>query len=169
MQTKLYKTVAFYFLAFINAHFLCVHVCTQLQNFYWVHLTFYPLLFSFIARTYIGDYTWFSQVCYKKTNGKCIYLKLIPDLLSIMSRSLDYEIRLFAWKGFRYITGPKVKPHFIDYVNISNIGAREHGWNDLGQCWRSDYELGPGGVVEMMKGLWMELKPLYQKFHGYIR
>lgn len=102
--------------------------------------------------------------------GICIkFFPLIPKLLEIMSWSYNYTERLQAWKGFRDTTGPRVKPFFQRYVYVLNVGAHDHNWDDVGQSWRSDYELGEGEVVQMMKDLWRDLKPMYEEFHGYIR
>ena len=48
-------------------------------------------------------------------------------LKALMARSRDYNTLLTAWKGFRNVTGPPMRPNYGTFVKLSNIGAREHG------------------------------------------
>ena len=41
------------------------------------------------------------------------------------------------------------------------------GYNDNAEYWRDAYE--EPQFREMCEGLWLQLKPLYQKLHAYVR
>ena len=94
-------------------------------------------------------------------------LELDPDLYKILSDNRDYERLLFVWKGWRDAVGPKVRPLYKQFVELKNKGAKENGWEDIGEYWRSWYEVDD--LEGMVEGFWNELKPLYQELHAYVR
>ena len=94
-------------------------------------------------------------------------LALDPDLYAILSKSRDYDRLLFAWKGWRDAVGPKIRPRYKEFVMLMNIGAKENGWKDIGEYWRSWYEVDD--LEGMVEGFWNKLKPLYQELHAYVR
>ena len=101
----------------------------------------------------------------KDSDGKM--LELDPDLYAILSKSRDYERLLFAWKGWRDAVGPKIRPLYKEFVTLKNKGATENGWKDIGEYWRSWYEVED--LPAMVEGFWNKLKPLYQELHAYVR
>lgn len=94
-------------------------------------------------------------------------LELDPDLYAIMSESRDYERLLFAWKGWRDAVGPRLRSHYKKFVDLKNQGAKENGWKDIGEYWRSWYEIDD--LEGMVEEFWDKLKPLYQELHAYVR
>ncbi len=76
---------------------------------------------------------------------------------------------LWAWKAWRQVVGPKIKPYFIQVVEISNKGARERGYKDLGEFWRSDHDMDPEKFREKTAKLNGEIQRLYRKLHAFIR
>ena len=103
-----------------------------------------------------------------KQTKKPQYLELEPGLINIMAKSRDYNKLLFAWKGWRDAVGPKMKPLYKEFVEIVNLGAREHGWVDNGYFERSHYELGSNFKPSLNKA-WEEIQPLYEELHAYVR
>ncbi|KAL9965320.1 hypothetical protein ACROYT_G029106 [Oculina patagonica] len=101
----------------------------------------------------------------KDKDGKM--LELDPDLYGILSKSRDYDRLLFAWKGWRDAVGPKIRPKYKEFVKLKNQGATENGWKDIGEYWRSWYEVDD--LEGMVEGFWDKLKPLYQELHAYVR
>jgi peptidyl-dipeptidase A len=49
------------------------------------------------------------------------------ELQDILATSTDYERLLAVWKGWRDVTGPKMKPLYQQFVALSNQGVREIG------------------------------------------
>ena len=94
-------------------------------------------------------------------------LSLEPHLVNIMGTSRDYERLLFAWKGWRDATGPKLRPIYKNFVELSNKGAKENDWADTGAWWRSWYEVD--NLESAVEKLYTDLKPLYEELHAYVR
>ena len=94
-------------------------------------------------------------------------LELDPDLYKILTTSRDYDRLLFVWKGWRDAVGAKLRPLYKQFVKLKNQGAKENGWKNIGEYWRSWYEVDD--LEGMVEGFWNELKPLYQELHAYVR
>ena len=92
---------------------------------------------------------------------------LATDITKILRTSRDYDRLLFAWKGWRDATGPKLRPIYEKFVELSNKGAKENGWDDKGAFWRSWYEVD--NLESAVEALCNDLKPLYQELHAYVR
>jgi peptidyl-dipeptidase A len=54
-------------------------------------------------------------------------------------------------------------------VEISNEGARELGYADVGALWRSGYDMTPEAFEAEIDRLWGQVKPLYDQLHCYAR
>ena len=94
-------------------------------------------------------------------------LSLDPGLKNIIATSKTYDRLLFAWKGWRDTVGPKLRPLYEKYVELSNAGAKDNNFADAGAFWRSSYEVN--NLEELVENLWNDLKPLYQELHAYVR
>src|SRR5690606_41499426 len=66
-----------------------------------------------------------------------------PDLATLSLHDAlpicDYAELLDAWVGWRTISVP-MRPMYTRFVELANEGAREIGYADLGELWRSGYE-----------------------------
>ncbi|KAL0984278.1 hypothetical protein UPYG_G00139350 [Umbra pygmaea] len=104
-----------------------------------------------------------AEVC--TANGTC--LQLDPDLQKIMAESRDYNELLFAWQGWRNVSGRQLRQDYKRYVQLANRAATLNGHSDNGAFWRSLYETPTfEGDLEI---LWKELEPLYLNIHAYVR
>jgi len=92
----------------------------------------------------------------------------LGDLEDIIEKSRKYDELLEAWTGWHAIA-PPIKPHFEKYVELSNKGSKEIGFVDLGQLWRSGYDMDPGQFEAETDRLWVTVKPLYDELHCYVR
>ena len=54
-------------------------------------------------------------------------LSLEPDMEAIMAHSRDPDKLLKVWKGWRDVTGPKLREKYSEFVRLSNIGATDNG------------------------------------------
>ncbi|XP_064643851.1 angiotensin-converting enzyme-like isoform X1 [Lineus longissimus] len=97
--------------------------------------------------------------------GNCYQLE--PDLTRILRTSRDPEELLRVWKGWRDATGPKIRPLYQRFVELSNEGARANGFKDTAEDWRARYET-PNFEAELER-LYEELGPLYDNLHAYVR
>ena len=101
----------------------------------------------------------------KDSDGKMLALN--PDLYRILATTRDYDRLQFAWKGWRDAVGPKLRPLYKEFVKLKNQGARDNGWKNIGEYWRSWYEVDD--LQSMVEGFWNKLKPLYEELHAYVR
>lgn len=98
-------------------------------------------------------------------DGKCMTQ---PELSSLMAESRDPAKLLEAWKGWREIAKP-MRPLFQREVELANEGARDLGYADLSELWRSQYDMKPEEFSQELDRLWGQVKPLYESLHCYVR
>jgi len=91
-----------------------------------------------------------------------------PELETLMQTSRDYDELLDAWTGWRTIA-PPMRDKYARYVELANEGARELGYGDLGEIWRSRYDMSPAEFQADTARLWEQVKPLYDELHCHVR
>jgi len=94
--------------------------------------------------------------------------KDIGELSEIMTDSRDYDTLLAAWKGWHTIS-VELRPLYSRFVELTNEGAREIGYKDLGELWRSGYDMSPADFEQETERLWTQVKPLYDQLHCHVR
>ncbi|ABC81794.1 M2 family metallopeptidase [Anaeromyxobacter dehalogenans] len=92
----------------------------------------------------------------------------LQDLEQVMAKSRDYDALLDAWTGWHTISRD-MRPLYERMVTISNAGAREIGFRDLGDLWRSGYDMPPDAFEADTDRLWAQVKPFYEELHCYVR
>jgi peptidyl-dipeptidase A len=105
------------------------------------------------------------KYCGKDGKGQC---KDLEELSDVMAKSRNYDELLDAWTGWHSISRP-MRPLYQNLVSISNEGAREIGFQDLGALWRSNYDMPPEAFEKEAQRLWGQVKPLYDDLHCYVR
>ncbi|NTX13799.1 M2 family metallopeptidase [Myxococcus sp. CA056] len=105
------------------------------------------------------------KYCGADGKGKCRDLEELSD---VMAESRDYNALLDAWQGWHSISKP-MRPLYQQLVSISNDGAKDIGFNDLGTLWRSGYDMQPAEFEKEAQRLWGQVKPLYDDLHCYVR
>ena len=98
-------------------------------------------------------------------DGKCMTQ---PELSSLMAESRDPAKLLEAWKGWREIAKP-MRPLFQREVELANEGAKDLGYANLSELWRSQYDMKPNEFSQELDRLWGQVKPLYESLHCYVR
>ena len=94
--------------------------------------------------------------------------KDMADAQEIISTRDDYGELLEAWVGWRTIS-PPMRPKYRRFVQLANEGAREFGFADVGEQWRSAYDMSPEAFEAEMERLWQQVKPLYTALHCHVR
>ena len=94
--------------------------------------------------------------------------KDIGQLSDIMSDSRNYDELLAAWQGWHKIS-VELRPLYSRFVELANEGAREIGYKDLGELWRSGYDMSPADFEQETERLWTQVKPLYDQLHCHVR
>ncbi len=102
---------------------------------------------------------------YCRPDGDCSSL---PELEDIMARSRDYDELIDAWQGWRTVA-PPMREKYVRYAELVNEGANELGYGDLGEMWRSGYDMSPAEFEQETARLWEQVKPLYDELHCYVR
>ena len=103
------------------------------------------------------------EYCY--TEDACLDLAHLND---IMAESRDPEVLLDAWEGWRTVS-PPMRELYARQVELANEGATSLGFADLGQMWRSVYDMPSGEFSTELERLWREVKPLYEALHCHVR
>ncbi|WP_031551736.1 M2 family metallopeptidase [Parvularcula oceani] len=73
-----------------------------------------------------------------------------------------------VWTEWRKVSKP-MKDDYVRMVEIANAGAEELGYDDLGQMWRSGYDMDPDEFADEVDRLWGQVKPLYEQLHCTVR
>jgi len=106
-----------------------------------------------------------AKYCPPKLKGKCLPL---GDLSNILADSRKYDELLDIWKGWHDTARP-LRAKYQRFVELSNKGAKEIGFADVGDMWRSGYDMSPADFEADVERLWQEVKPLYDDLHCYVR
>ncbi|MFT4045962.1 MAG: M2 family metallopeptidase [Solimonas sp.] len=99
-------------------------------------------------------------------DGDCLSLYQIQKIIGDPQRSP--EQRAAAWAGWHETARP-VKRDYAKLVELSNEGARELGFADLGEMWRAGYDMSPAEFEQTVEKLWQQLQPLYEALHCNVR
>lgn len=73
------------------------------------------------------------------------------------------------WSSWHDNVGTPMKDDYARMVEIANQGAVELGFKDVGAMWRSGYDMPADEFAELTDKLWLEVKPLYDELHTYVR
>jgi peptidyl-dipeptidase A len=102
---------------------------------------------------------------YCRSDDDCLSL---PELENIIAESRDYDDLLEAWLGWRTIS-PQMRDQYTRFTELANEGANEFGYNDLGDMWRSQYDMSSADFSAETERLWEQVKPLYEELHCHVR
>ncbi|HET9598841.1 MAG TPA: M2 family metallopeptidase [Anaeromyxobacteraceae bacterium] len=92
----------------------------------------------------------------------------LEALTETMRTSRSWDELLDAWIGWHTIS-PPMKADYARLVALSNEGAREIGFADVGELWRSAYDMTPDRFAAETDRLWEQVRPLYEELHCYVR
>jgi len=98
-------------------------------------------------------------------NEKCLG---IDELDVLMAKSRDPKELEELWTGWHTIS-PPMRDKYARMVELLNQGAREFGYRDRGDLWRSGYDMTPEEFSAELERTWKQLEPLYKELHAYVR
>ena len=90
----------------------------------------------------------------------------LEELSEIMAHSRNHNELLEAWRGWRTIS-PPIRADYQRFVELGNEGARNLGFNDMGELWRSGYDMPVADFSDEVERLWSQVSPLYEQLHCY--
>ena len=98
-------------------------------------------------------------------DGAC---RTLGELSEVIAKSRDYGAMLDAWTGWRQVSRA-MRPKYAEMVELANSGAAELGFSDVGELWRSKYDMTPPAFRAESERLWNQVKPLYEALHCHVR
>jgi len=102
------------------------------------------------------------KVCEGK---RCRDLGALED---VIAKSRKYNELLAAWEGWHAVA-KELRPLYQEFVGLANEGAKEIGYADVGELWRSGYDMSPAAFEQETERLWGQVRPLYEQLHCYVR
>ncbi|MDR6992076.1 M2 family metallopeptidase [Luteimonas sp. 3794] len=100
--------------------------------------------------------------------GEARSCRQLGQLEDVLRSSRDYDAQLDAWQGWHTIAQP-MRADYMRFVELVNEGARDLGFADAGEAWRSGYDMPPAELAAETDRLWNQVKPLYEQLHCYTR
>ncbi len=102
---------------------------------------------------------------YCRKNDECLDINAIEK---IMRESRNPDELKEVWTGWHTIS-PPMRPRYSRFVELSNQGAREMGFKDVGALWRAGYDMPPDDFSADLERLWNQVRPLYLSLHTFVR
>jgi peptidyl-dipeptidase A len=118
-----------------------------------------------IAARMEGDY---GAGSYCKSEGDAKQCRQLGELEQVLAGSRNYDEQLDAWQGWHGVAAP-MRKDYQRFVELANEGAKEMGFADVGEMWRSGYDMPPAQIAAETDRLWAQLKPLYEQLQCYTR
>ena len=94
--------------------------------------------------------------------------KDLEQLSKTLAESRNFDELTEAWVGWHSIA-PPMRSMYQRYVELSNEGSKEIGFDDVSMMWKSRYDMTPVEFEATMEKLWSQVKPLYDDLHCYVR
>lgn len=91
------------------------------------------------------------------------------DIEAEMGSNRNPEELKEMWVSWHDNVGAPMGPDYTRMVEIANEGATELGYADVGAMWRSGYDMPADDFAKLTDKLWLEVKPLYDELHTYVR
>jgi len=91
------------------------------------------------------------------------------DIEAAMRTTRDPAKLKEMWVSWHDNVGAPMQADYARMVQISNQGAAELGYKDVGAMWRSAYDMSPQEFGALTDNLWREVEPLYKALHTYVR
>ncbi|QIG81881.1 M2 family metallopeptidase [Sphingosinithalassobacter tenebrarum] len=91
------------------------------------------------------------------------------DIEPAMGTERDPAVLKEMWVSWHDNVGAPMREDFGRMIAISNEGAEELGFADVGTMWRSGYDMPPAEFAREVDRMWNEVKPLYIALHTYVR
>ena len=91
------------------------------------------------------------------------------DIEAAMGETRDPARLKEMWVSWNDNVGAPMRKDYMRMTAISNAGAKELGFGDVGAMWRSGYDMTPQQFEVLTDRIWKEVEPLYMALHTYVR
>ncbi len=105
------------------------------------------------------------KYCPDGDKSKCLTL---GDMEKTLAESRDPAELKKVWLGWHKVS-PAYRDRYARFVELSNQGAKELGFPNTGELWRSHYDMPPVAFSAETERLWQQVKPLYDSLYTYTR
>jgi peptidyl-dipeptidase A len=92
----------------------------------------------------------------------------LTELSEVMAKNRDWNAGLEAWKGWHDVARGS-RADYQRFAELLNEGARDTGFTNAGQAWRSGYDMEPEALRAETDRLWNQVEPLYSDLQCYVR
>lgn len=92
----------------------------------------------------------------------------LGKLSEVLAKHENYDEQLDAWRGWHNVARD-MRGDYQEFAGLINEGAKEIGFADAGEMWRSGYDMSPAEFEVEADRLWGQVKPLYDQLHCYVR
>jgi peptidyl-dipeptidase A len=106
-----------------------------------------------------------AKACGAEGSGKCLDITALEQLFAKSRKPAEL---LDAWLGW-HRTAREMRPLYARFVELANEGAREIGFANTGDLWRSAYDMPPEAFEKETDRLWEQVRPLYEQLHCHVR
>ena len=104
----------------------------------------------------------------KAGNEECLTLQAIEKIINNTALANTPDEIAEAWQGW-HATARPIRDDYRRFVELVNDGAREMGFANAGEVWRSGYDMPPAEFEAETERLWGQVQPLYDALHCQVR
>lgn len=104
----------------------------------------------------------------KAGNEECLTLQAIEKIINNAELKNSPDEIAAAWQGWHETARP-IRDDYQRFVELVNDGAKEMGFANAGEVWRSGYDMPPTEFEAETERLWGQVKPLYDQLHCQVR
>jgi peptidyl-dipeptidase A len=105
----------------------------------------------------------------KPTPETCLDLGELSDIMGKeAAKPGKADKQLEAWERWHSTSKP-MREKYVRLVELGNEGAKQIGYGDMGQLWRSRYDMSPEAFEQEVSRLWGQVQPLYEALHCHVR
>jgi len=97
--------------------------------------------------------------------GEC---RELQELEAVLAKSRDYDELLDVWQGWRTVS-PAYRQTYQRFVELGNQGAKDSGFEDLADAWKSNYDMSSAEFTDEASRLWNQVKPFYSELQCHVR
>lgn len=98
-------------------------------------------------------------------NGKKLKINELEDKMRTSRNPKELKEMWVSWRK----VSRAMRKDYQRQVALANEGARELGFKDVGDLWRSGYDMTPQQFSMEIDKLYEQMKPLYAQLHCYMR
>lgn len=94
-------------------------------------------------------------------------LTLDPHITDKLASSRNFDELKYLWIKWRDASGKKMRSDYKIYVDLMNKVAVGNEHTDASAYWKDDFE--DPNFEATVDALWLQVKPLYDQLHTYMR